>query len=162
MRIIKRTAGIVVCHPKVLTSREFGPQFFRTRSKFLVPIALNKVLVEKNATRLFSDDARRTEDAIVLKLAHLRLNFTFQFVDGAQSAVELGELVVAARVIGTSEIVPLGVVVQFQAGEEGGCAIAATTLIQRRAGKRGEEVVHAELEFDGNQTYVMETFSWLL
>ena len=75
----------------------------------------NKVEMVKFTTpeTSYEELEKLTNDAVQGKLLHLRFDLAVQLVNRAQGTVELSELVVAAVVIGTPNVVPFVVVLHL-------------------------------------------------
>ena len=103
------------------------------------------------------DETRPAHDAVLLVLAHLRLDLPSELVNGIQREVESRELVATAAIVGTAEIVPSGFVGNFDFRPISGKVNAATTLKKQGTGMRGDEIHHRNIEFDGNQIRDVKT-----
>lgn len=102
VRSKKMVMGIVVLSPGI---------------KVLVPMTLRQVTVEHGRKWGGLDAEKRTNDAVLPKFPHLRFDLSVQLVHRAQGTMELGELVVAAVVKGTPDVVPFAVVLHFYLGQ---------------------------------------------
>ena len=157
-QIIIGMAGIMfVCRPKFSFNDATGLEVLNPRVEFLIPMALGMVTLKEVGDDGLREEVEVAQNAVLLILSHPCLNLQFHLVDGAKRNVKLGELEVAAVVIGSSEVVPCVVMLHLDARQTSVMTGEATTIEEIGTGVGGDEILNQNVEIDGNQMRVVKT-----
>ena len=146
-----------VCRPEFSFNDATCLEVLNPSVEFLVPMALGIETLKEAGGDGLREEVDVAQNADLLILLHPCLNLLFHLVDGAKRNVKLGELVVTAVVIGSSEVVPSVVVGNLDFGPISGIVNTATTLEKQMAGIRGDEILHQNVEIQRNQMRVVKT-----
>ena len=118
---------VIVCRPEFSFDFSIDAEVLDPAKEVVVPVALRQIVLEG-----VGDEGRHGEpvaiDAVPFVLAHHLSHLALQLVDGAERAVELGEAVFVARIVGAPDVGPGVGVLHLDTGPADGGADAATAL----------------------------------
>lgn len=146
-----------VCHPEFSFNDAMGLEVLNPSVEFLVPMALGIVTLKEAGDDGLCEAVDVAQNADLLILLHPCLNLLFHLVDGAKRNVKLGELVVTAVVIGSPEVVPCVVMLHLDARQTSVMTGEVATIEEVGAGVGGDEILHQNVEIDGNQIQIVKT-----
>lgn len=142
---------MVICHPKVSCKNGSGFEVFNPSIQILIPRVFGEVMVQQAGMTFRNKDTRHAHDAILLVLAHLRLDLPSELVNRIQSKVESRELAATAAVISSAKTVPSGVVFQLDTWHRREGIETTTIFKQGRSGIRCDDAFNASLNRDGEE-----------
>lgn len=145
-----------VCRPEFSFNDTTSLEVLNPRVEFLVPMALGMVTLKEAGDDRLHEKVEVAQNAVLLILSHPCLNLLFHLVDGTERNVKLGELVVTAIVIGSSEVVPCVVMLHLDARQTSVMTGEATTIEEIGTGVGGDEILNQNVEIDRNQMRVMK------